>query len=49
MSENYLTNYGHDMSGITQIAAALKVNTKLQSIEYAAESNQSIVHAVRAR
>jgi len=33
LSDNILTNHGWDMSGIIQIAEALKVNTTLQSID----------------
>ena len=40
LKDNNLTDYGKDMSGIIQIAEVLKVNKTLQSIEYAAESNQ---------
>ena len=39
LSTNILTNYGKDMSGIIQIAEALKVNKTLQSIEYAVDLN----------
>ena len=35
MEDNILTNFGRDMTGVAAIAEALKVNTTLQSIEYA--------------
>ena len=33
MSGNYLTNFGRDMTGITELAAALGVNGSLTKIE----------------
>ena len=33
MSENSLTNYGRDMTGITELAAALGVNGSLTKIK----------------
>ena len=34
MSNNYLTNYGKEMSGILQLAESLKVNGSLTSLKY---------------
>ena len=35
LSDNKLTNYGRDMSGIIQLAEALKTNEGLTSLKYA--------------
>ena len=45
MNINALTDYGEDMSGIKQLADALKTNSTLQTLQYAQPKPQGIVLA----
>ena len=48
MSTNNLTNYGRDMSGIIQLAEALKMNEGLTSLKYVPALSQTPIKQASA-
>ena len=48
LSTNNLTNYGRDMSGIIQLAEALKMNEDLTSLKYVPALSQTPIKQASA-
>ena len=48
LSSNHLTNYGTDMSGIIQLAEALKMNEGLTFLKYVPALSQTLIKQASA-